>query len=106
MTYVLDPDCELPPRLVALFLRTAPDQMQQLADACQRRDSESARACSHKLKGSLYAAGASHLAETLETLRTGAASEQWSTVDTLLPQIHADFTSVIEQLRAQIGGSA
>lgn len=103
VTYKMDPDSELPPHLVPLFLRTATVQMTELVDACQRHDTTRARAQAHKLKGSLYSAGASRLADDLEVLRAAVAASQWDAVNEQLPHVQADFTSVTEQLQAQHG---
>jgi HPt (histidine-containing phosphotransfer) domain-containing protein len=96
----MDPDSELPPHLVPLFLRSATTQLTELADACKRRDSKRARAVAHKLKGSLYAAGASRLADDLEVLRAAAAAGEWGAVDAQLPRVRSDLTSVMQQLEA------
>lgn len=102
MTYRLDEDCELPPRLVALFLRTAPDQMKELVDACQAHNQEATRAHAHKLKGALYAAGASQLADHLELLRASAAGGDWTKATAQLSQAREDFSSVVDQWRARL----
>lgn len=103
--YTLDPECQLPPRLIELFLRSAPGQVQLLADACVARDAEAARAQAHKLKGSLYAAGATHLAEDIEALRQLLASGSWSAVEPQLQGIRREFAGVLAQLQAQLTGA-
>jgi len=102
VTYKMDPESELPPHLVKLFLRTATTQMTELVDACQRRDAKRARAQAHKLKGSLYSAGASLLADDLELLRAAVAASQWAAVDEQIAQAQTDFSSVTAQLGAQV----
>lgn len=102
MTYPLDDDCELPPRLIEIFLRTAPLQLKDLVDACRQHDTEAARAHAHKLQGGLYAAGASRLADGLATLRAAAAANDWVKVSLQLDQAREDFASVIEQWRARL----
>lgn len=104
MTYRLDEDCELPPHLIELFLRTAPAQMQGLVEACRARDGQAARAEAHKLKGGLYSAGASRLAEDLELVRTTIAALDWARVESQLAKARVDFESVLAQLRAQLTG--
>ncbi len=71
MSAEIDPDCELPPRLLALFLRTSQAMMTELAAALTMGDAETFRATAHKLKGSLYA-GRIQRAEDLESLRAMA----------------------------------
>lgn len=102
MTYTLDPECQLPPRLIELFLRSAPGQVQLLVDACGARDAEAARAQAHKLKGSLYAAGATRLAEDIEALRRELATDGWSTVEPRLQELRRQFSSVLAQLETQL----
>ena len=104
MTYTLDPDCQLPPRLIQLFLRSAPAQVQELVDACSARDVEALRARAHKLKGGLYAAGATRLAEDVEALRQVAAANDWSKAELQLQGIRREFAAVLIQLQAQLAG--
>jgi HPt (histidine-containing phosphotransfer) domain-containing protein len=103
--YTLDPECQLPPRLIELFLRSAPGQVQLLVDACSARDAEAARAQAHKLKGSLYAAGATRLAEDIEALRQLLATSSWSAAEPQLQGIRREFTAVLGQLQAQLTGA-
>lgn len=107
VTYQLDPECALPPHLIRLFLRSAPVQMQQLVDACEKRDAEAARAQAHKLKGGLYAAGATRLAEDVEGLRVVLAAGDWPAALLDLLAIGREFANLISQLTHQLpGGSA
>jgi len=101
MSYELDADCDLPPHLIGLFLRSAPNQLQQLLALCTARDTEGARAQAHKLKGSLYAAGASRLAERMEALRGALAAADWRACEALLVPIREDFASLLKQLAAR-----
>lgn len=103
--YTLDPECQLPPRLIQLFLRSAPAQLQELVDACSARDVEALRARAHKLKGGLYAAGATLLAEDLETLRQVAAVSDWPKAELQLQGVRREFAAVLEQLQAQLAGA-
>ena len=98
MSVELDPDCELPPRLLSLFLRTTPAMMTELVAALGRGESETARAMAHKLKGRLYAAGASALAEELESLRALLSNGSAADCQTLLHKIEADFRGVVAEL--------
>ena len=100
--YPLDTECELPPRLIELFLRTAPQQLAVLLDACARRDVAAVRAQAHKIKGSLYAAGASSLAESLEGLRGLVGKGDWLVVEAQLPNIRAHFEAVCRELEAHL----
>ncbi len=106
MTYRLDEDCELPPRLVALFLRTAPAQMDDLVRAFDARDSEAARAQAHKLKGALYAAGASRMADDLEAMRAVISVGDWPTAIKQMARAREDFASVIDQWRARLAAGS
>jgi HPt (histidine-containing phosphotransfer) domain-containing protein len=102
--YELDPESELPPRLLQLFLRSTPAQWQALVDACRARDVEGARAHAHKLKGSLFAAGASRLAVAIETLRAALAAGDWPTVERMLPPVHDELASLSSELTRQLRG--
>jgi HPt (histidine-containing phosphotransfer) domain-containing protein len=101
--YKLDEDCELPPRLIRLFVDSAPNQMRELAEACEHRDIPSARDHAHKLKGGLYVVGASRLAEQLETLRGTLERSDWSESESLLQWIRTDFEHAIEELTRRAG---
>jgi HPt (histidine-containing phosphotransfer) domain-containing protein len=98
MSAELDPDCELPPHLLRLFLRTSPAMMSEVVAAFHRGDAEMVRATAHKLKGSLYAAGASSLAEDLESLRALALTGDLETCRAALHQMEADLRDVIAEL--------
>lgn len=100
MSSDIDADCELPPHLLALFLKSAPHQLQQLLALCAAHDDLGARAQAHKLKGSLYAAGASRLAERLEVLREALAARDWQACEALLVPVRDDFSSLLTQLAA------
>jgi HPt (histidine-containing phosphotransfer) domain-containing protein len=102
VTYQLDPECQLPPHLIQLFLRSAPGQLKQLADFCAARSVEAARAQAHKLKGSLYAAGATRLAEDIEALRAALSMSAWPTVEPRLQAIRREFASMLAQLERQL----
>ena len=103
--YALDPECQLPPRLIQLFLRSAPTQVQELVDACSARDVEALRARAHKLKGGLYAAGATRLAEDVEALRQVARASDRPTAELQLQGIRREFAAVLAQLEAQLAGA-
>jgi|GEM_PF-6439604 len=98
----LDTECELPPRLIELFLRAAPQQVAQLRDACARRDAAAARAQAHKIKGGLYAAGATSLAESLEGLRGVVAHGDWPRADARLLDFTEHFGAVCRMLEGQL----
>lgn len=102
----LDADSELPPHLLELFLRAAPEQMADLVAKCERRELEAARAQAHKLKGGLYAAGASRLADTLESLRGSLARADWTSALQELARIRAAFTRVLAELERRGRGQA
>jgi HPt (histidine-containing phosphotransfer) domain-containing protein len=104
VTYQLDPQCTLPPHLIQHFLRSAPGQLQQLVNVCEARDAEAARAQAHKLKGGLYAAGATRLAEEVEALRVALATSDWPAAHLLLLAIGREFAQLLGQLEQQLGG--
>jgi HPt (histidine-containing phosphotransfer) domain-containing protein len=98
MSAELDPDCELPPHLLRLFLRTSPAMMSELAAAFTMGDAETVRAIVHKLKGSLYAAGASSLAEDLESLRAMALPGNLERCKAVLHRVETDLRDVMAEL--------
>ncbi len=98
MSAEIDPDCELPPRLLALFLRTSQAMMTELAAALTMGDAETFRATAHKLKGSLYAAGASSVAEDLESLRAMALRGNLENCRAALHKVETDLRDVIAEL--------
>jgi len=102
VTYELDEDAGLPPHLVRLFLRTAPPQLEQLIAAFTARDVERARAAAHKLKGSLYAAGASRLASDAEGLRVLLAGGDFVEGERQLRVVRDDFERVLRELERRL----
>jgi HPt (histidine-containing phosphotransfer) domain-containing protein len=105
MTYTLDPNSELPPHLLQLFLRAGPLQLKLVIDACERRDDEGARFAAHKLKGGLYAVGASTLAQSVEALRGTLAKGDWLLVKRQLQAIRDDFAGLSMELERQLKAS-
>ena len=102
----LDPGSELPPHLLALFLRAAPEQLADLVAKCERRELEAARAQAHKLKGSLYAVGASRLADALEVLRGSLTRADWTSALQELARIRAALTRVLAELERRRQGAS
>ena len=98
----LDEGYELPPHLLELFLRSAPGHLQDLIDACSRRDAAAARAQAHKLKGGLYAAGASRLAESVESLRGALGLSDWTASERQLQAVAADFAALCRELELKL----
>lgn len=94
----LDLGSELPPHLYQLFARAGQQQLAVLAEQCERRDQEGARAQAHKLKGGLYAAGASRLADALEELRGALARGDWTSALQNLARIRTAFARVTSEL--------
>ena len=102
MSYQLDEDSELPGHLLELFLRSAPNQLAGLVQACAERNVDGARAAAHKLKGSLFAAGASRLASSMETLRSLLARPDFPEVERQLTAIRDDMASLLAELEQQL----
>jgi HPt (histidine-containing phosphotransfer) domain-containing protein len=72
--------------------------MNELVAAFTRGDAEMVRATAHKLKGSLYAAGASSLAEELESLRALALTGNLESCKATLHRVETDLRDVIAEL--------
>jgi HPt (histidine-containing phosphotransfer) domain-containing protein len=102
----LDPECQLPPQLLGLFLRAAPRQLAELIQYCDARDTENARAQAHKLKGGLYVVGACRLAEGLETLRGTLSTVDWAAALEQLAGIQRAFRAVTAELERRAGEAA
>lgn len=102
MTYELDPDADLPPHLLQLFLRSAPVQLKVLVEAVARHNVDGARLAAHKFKGGLFAAGASPLAHSVEALRATLAREEWTNVERQLQAIRDDFSRLIATLERRL----
>jgi HPt (histidine-containing phosphotransfer) domain-containing protein len=102
VSYELDEDAGLPPHLLRLFLRTTPAQIEQLIDACAARDVDRARAVAHKLKGSLFAAGASRLANSVEALRALLGSADFTGGERQLRVVRDDFEGLRRELERQL----
>jgi hypothetical protein len=69
---------------------------------CAARNAEAARAQAHKLKGGLYAAGATRLAEDVESLRAVLDTTDWPTLEPRLQAIRREFASMLAQLEHQL----
>ena len=98
----LDEHARLPPHLLTLFLRATPLQVEQLSLACRERDVERSRALAHKLKGSLYAAGASRLAADVEALRGLLGARDFAASDRRLCAVRDDFGRLRLELERQL----
>ncbi|HEV7803103.1 MAG TPA: Hpt domain-containing protein, partial [Burkholderiales bacterium] len=94
----LDPDVECSPKLLELFTRLAPGQLEELRGKVAARDAEAARAQAHKLKGGLYAVGAGPLATLIEEQRSAIAKGEWEPVEAKLEEIQLRFDAVIKAL--------
>jgi signal transduction histidine kinase/HPt (histidine-containing phosphotransfer) domain-containing protein/ActR/RegA family two-component response regulator len=95
----LDPNVECSPKLIALFVRLAPDQFNELRGRVAARDSEAAREHAHKLKGGLYAVGAPGLATALEEQRSAIAAGEWTQVEKKLGEIEQRFAKIMQILQ-------
>jgi HPt (histidine-containing phosphotransfer) domain-containing protein len=102
MTYELDPDADLPPHLLQLFLRSAPVQLKVLVEAVARHNVDGARLAAHKFKGGLFAAGASRLAQDVEMLRATLAREDWPHAARQLQAIRDDFSRLVAALERRL----
>jgi CheY-like chemotaxis protein/HPt (histidine-containing phosphotransfer) domain-containing protein len=97
----LDPSVDCSPKLLELFVRLAPSQLEDLRGKVAARDMEAARAQAHKLKGGLYAVGAPVLANVVEDQRAAIARGEWDAVETNLEDIERRFAAVIKALSAE-----
>jgi signal transduction histidine kinase/DNA-binding NarL/FixJ family response regulator len=100
-----EPDTDLTPRLVELFLLHAPEQLGELAKQVTAGNAQSARAQAHKLKGGLYAVGAASLADAMEQLRTLLAAERWDDTKAQLLEIEPRFAGIVLALRTCTQGA-
>jgi HPt (histidine-containing phosphotransfer) domain-containing protein len=102
VTYQLDENCGLPPHLLQVFLRTTPQLLEQVISACAAREVDRARAAAHKLKGSLYAAGASRLATDVEALRGLLATGDFAEGERQLRVVRDDFEQLLRELERRL----
>jgi CheY-like chemotaxis protein len=98
----LDPNVECSPKLLELFVRLAPTQLEELRGKVAARDVEAARAQAHKLKGGLYAVGAPRLANVVEEQRSVIARGEWEVVEANLEDISRRFAIVMKTLSEEL----
>ena len=77
-----------------------------MVDFCGAHNADAARAQAHKLKGGLYAAGATRLAEDLEGLRAALATSDWPTTKPRLEAIRREFAAMLAQLESQLAAGS
>jgi CheY-like chemotaxis protein/HPt (histidine-containing phosphotransfer) domain-containing protein len=95
----LDPNVECSPKLIELFVRLAPGQLNELRGRVAARDAEAAREHAHKLKGGLYAVGAPELATAMEEQRGAIAAGDWAQVEHQLSEIEQRFAKILQVLQ-------
>jgi signal transduction histidine kinase/CheY-like chemotaxis protein len=70
--YLLDPATRRSEKVIALFLRLVPGQIESLLAAVHAQASEELRLCSHKLKGSCASLGARAMADLCQAIQQDA----------------------------------
>jgi signal transduction histidine kinase/CheY-like chemotaxis protein len=98
----LDPNVESNPRLCEMFVRLTPPDLESLRSSIEARDAEQARQKAHKLKGALFAVGASALAHVAEQQRTLIAAGDWTAVAELFADFERRFSAVLVVLAARV----
>jgi HPt (histidine-containing phosphotransfer) domain-containing protein len=85
-----------------MFVRLTPPDLESLRSSIEARDAEQARQKAHKLKGALFAVGASALAHVAEQQRTLIAAGDWTAVAELFADFERRFSAVLVVLAARV----
>ncbi len=95
---VLDPGLRRPASAVNMFLKRAPDELEQLRRAARERRYDEVRRLAHKLKGSAASLGAPQLARLCEHLQHAQADQGADTLNELV----AALSPAYQQLSAAL----
>jgi two-component system, sensor histidine kinase len=98
----LDPNVECNPRLCEMFVRLTPPDLESLRSSIEARDADQARQKAHKLKGALFAVGATALAHMAEEQRTLIAAGDWTAVEMSFEDFERRFAEVLVVLAARV----
>ena len=98
----LDPNVEWNSRLCEMFVRLTPPDLESLRSSIEARDPEQARQKAHKLKGALFAVGATALAHVAEQQRTLIAAGDWTAVEQSFVDFERRFAAVLVVLAARV----
>jgi CheY-like chemotaxis protein len=89
-------------KVIELFLRLIPGQLEALRRAAEQADAVQLRAQAHKLKGSCSSIGASRMAALSEALQTQAEAGGASATVSAVAAIEARFAAVRVLLQAEL----
>ncbi|MET0339799.1 MAG: ATP-binding protein [Polyangiales bacterium] len=87
------------PALAALFLRDVPAQVALLRAAVDAENAREGRDLAHKLKGGLYAIGATALGDACEAVRRELGASAFEAASAALTDIEAKFAVLVDELR-------
>ncbi|MET0343456.1 MAG: response regulator [Polyangiales bacterium] len=99
---LLDPAIPRSTKVVQLFLKLVPGQLESLCDSAERRVVDEVRERSHKLKGSCASIGAGAMASVAEVMQHAAQSGDVAEATARCEQLHALFDQTAELLRAEL----
>jgi len=99
---LLDPTVPRSLKVVQLFLRLVPNQLEELRNAVKREDHESVRAHAHKLKGSCSTIGARELSTIAETLQHAAQDRSLADALAHCDRLTMLFDQTSELLRVEL----
>lgn len=94
-------------KLLEVFLRTVPEQVDALRDAAQRGDREGVQWRAHRLRGSAGSIGAENMAVLCERLERGFARIEASSLVALAEELAREFDKLVVLLEEELakGGS-
>jgi signal transduction histidine kinase/CheY-like chemotaxis protein/HPt (histidine-containing phosphotransfer) domain-containing protein len=101
----VDEAAQLSPRLVEIFLRNTPAQVDELALHVRAREQEPALVLAHKLKGGFHAVAATPLADECEALRGELVAQAWEAADRRVAQLEARFSALTETLKRSVAAA-
>jgi diguanylate cyclase (GGDEF)-like protein len=87
---------------VAPFLEDTPQYLDQLAQALDKGDADTARAMAHSIKGSSGNLGATHLSQLAKQVEEFALDAQIDQIRPLLPQLREAFDTVSAELANEV----
>jgi HPt (histidine-containing phosphotransfer) domain-containing protein len=96
---VLSPEINRSRRLVELFLKNVPAQIEAIEQSLKQNVAADVRAHSHKTKGSCLAFGAPAMAKTCEQIQHLSEQGKLSEIEPLVATLKQQFEQVVEELR-------
>ncbi len=99
---LVDQDIPRSQRVIELFVKLVPDQLNTLLEVCGGTDAERIRAASHKLKGGCASVGARAMAELCEEIQRSAERGELSTVLEVAKRVNALYPATAGVLEREL----